>query len=206
MQAYLGYVSSITDGRQLDSSSPPDSRDYARIGGYTSWAQVGGYFDGDGCIHLRTDSPVVLRFALVWVDNYYEQLSQLRSFLCSRNIVLGSVLEQGIGVFRLQIASPRFALVAAKEMVPFCFKKKEELKILIDYYEDRVTGTEAVSNINEMVRRRIRLGGLRTVRIASKYSEGKHSVARARGIRAAEVRWEREQVGRFRAQADTRRT
>ena len=77
-------------------------------------------------------------------------------------------------------------------MVPFCFKKNEELKVLIDYYEDDITGTEAISSINEMVRRKIRLGAVRTVGVLPTYSEGKHSVARARGIRAAEVRWERK--------------
>lgn len=70
-----------------------------KVRGYRTWTQVAGYFDGDGSVHLRTDSPVVLRFALVWVDNCFEQLLQLRSFLSSRGITLGNVLQQGIGVF-----------------------------------------------------------------------------------------------------------
>jgi len=74
-------------------------------------------------------------------------------------------------------------------MAPFCYKKKEELEILIDYYEDTITGTEAISAINETVRRRIRLGGIRKVGSLPTYSEGKRSVARARGIRAAQARW-----------------
>ena len=75
------------------------------VAGYRTWTQAAGYFDGDGSVHLRTDSPVVLRFALVWVDNCYGQLLQLKTFLSSRGIVLGNVLQQGEGVFRLLIAS-----------------------------------------------------------------------------------------------------
>jgi hypothetical protein len=158
---------------------------------YRTWTQVAGYFDGDGSVHLRTDSPVVLRFALVWVDNCFEQLLQLKGFLSSRGITLGNVLRQGVGVFRLQIASPRFCLAAAKQMSPFCFKKEPELTILKDYYENKINGTEAISRINEMVVSGIRLGKIRPSIVLPKYAEGKLMVARARGLKAAEARWRR---------------
>jgi hypothetical protein len=74
-------------------------------------------------------------------------------------------------------------------MTPFCFKKREELTILIDYYEDRISGTQAISLLNETVRRGIRLGETRPVAVRPTYSEGKRSVARARGLKGAEVRW-----------------
>jgi hypothetical protein len=185
-------MSYITDSRQANHGVAISSIVDKSMEDYTLWAQVAGYFDGDGSVHLRTDSPVVLRFALVWVDNSFNQLSQLRRFLISHAITLGNVLRQGVGVFRLQIASPRFALAASTQMIPFCSKKKEELRILRDYYEDGITGTEAVSGINEMVRLGVRLGSIRVVPVLPRYSEGKRIVARARGHRAAEVRWERK--------------
>jgi len=82
-----------------------DEKPLAELKGYRVWTQVAGYFDGDGSVHLRTDSPVVLRFALVWVDNCFEQLLQPKSFLCSRGITLGNVLQQGIGVFSLLLST-----------------------------------------------------------------------------------------------------
>jgi hypothetical protein len=106
-------------------------------------------------------------------------------------MTLGNVLQQGIGVYRLQIASPRFCLAAAKQMLPLCFKKELELTILKDYYENKINGTEAISRINEMVVSGIRLGKIRPSIVLPKYAEGKYTVARTRGLKAAEARWRR---------------
>jgi hypothetical protein len=116
----------------------------------------------------------VLKFGLVWVDNSREQLLQLRGFLISRGIALGNVLRHSTDVYRLQVGSPRFVLVAAKLLMSVCFKKREELRIVIDYYEDKITGTQAISRINEQVR--------------LSYHEGIRTSAKARGKRAAETR------------------
>jgi hypothetical protein len=152
------------------------------------WAQVSGYFDGDGCAHVRTDSPVVLRFTLVWVDNYRRQLQQLRSFLLSKGIAVGNVLKHSLGVFMLQIASPKSVLAAAKQLAPFCFKKNKELRIVMDYYEDRIDGTQAIQGLNEMVRQGIRLGKVRKPITLPKYDEGKHQIAKTRGLDSVRAR------------------
>ena len=172
----------VKDERQADSCA-------VRIPGqYTLWAQAAGYFDGDGSVHLRTDSPVVLRFALVWIDNSFGQLLQLRTFLRTQGINLGGVLRHSENVCRLQVVSPKSALYAAEQMMPFCSKKHDELRTLVDYYEDRITGTEALSQINEAVLSGVRLGRIRRVSVLPTYREGKHRVARARGNKAAEPR------------------
>jgi hypothetical protein len=200
-------MSAITDCHQAYPNALSYARENGGIGKYNSWTQVAGYFDGDGSVHLRADSPVVLRFALVWVDNSFGQLSQLRSFLCSQGIKLGNVLRQGVGVFRLQVASPKFALTVARLMEPYCFKKREELRILVDYYESKISGTQAILLINDAVHNGVRLGRIRETKVLPLYSEGKRSIARARGIRAAEVRWERQKaVPRGEPHSDTRRT
>ena len=100
---------------------------------YKTWAQVAGYFDGDGSVYLNTSSYEVLQFALVWVDNCRKQLGQLRHFLISRGISTGNVLRRGDGVFTLAIASPQSVLKASKLLLPYCFKKKFELRLVIDY-------------------------------------------------------------------------
>lgn len=113
-----------------------------------------------------------------------------------------------MGVFNLQIASPKSALIVAKQMMPFCFKKYEELKVMADYYQDRITGTEAIRRINEAVNQGVRLGEIRGLRDMPKYGEGKHRIARARGMRAAEARWNarRALAQRLITEAETRRT
>ena len=156
--------------------------------GYTSWAQTGGYFDGDGSVYLRIDSEFLLKFALVWVDNSRDQLLQLRRFLISNGVAAGNVLQHSTNVCRLQIGSPAAALLAAKQLVPYCFKKRQELQILVDYYENRITGSEGVSRINAMVRLNVRLGRVRTVPKMACYDEGKRESARARGRSAAKTR------------------
>lgn len=156
------------------------------INGYTLWAQVGGYFDGDGSVYLRTDSAEVLKFALIRVDNSFDQLQQLRMFLRSQGIAVGNVLIHSKDVYRLQIGSPKSVLAAARLMIGFCSKKHKELELVTAYYEDRITGTTAISEINNLVRQRIRLGKIRVLKPLPTCSEGKHNVARARGLR----RWE----------------
>jgi len=73
-------------------------------------------------------------------------------------------------------------------MAPYCFKKNKELKIVIDYYENRITGTEAISQINLAVRQKLRGGVVRKVAELSTYVEAKHKIARDRGMKAAEAK------------------
>jgi hypothetical protein len=140
------------------------------------------------------DSPVVLRFTLVWVDNSHGQLAQLRTFLQSSGIALGRVLKHGNGAYMLQIASPKSVLAAARLMLRFCFKKNRELQAVIDYYKNRITGTELLSIFNEMVRHRVRLGKIRPLVPLPKYQDGLREVHPARGLRAAEARRARKNI------------
>jgi len=150
---------------------------------YKTWAQAAGYFDGDGSVYLNTSSNDVLQFALVWVDNCREQLGQLRYFLISRKISTSEVLRRGDGVFTLQIASPHSVLKASKLMHRFSFKKKAELRLVIDYYEDRINGTEAIEGFNASVRMGVRTGKIRALQVPLKYKEGKREIAVRRGRR-----------------------
>ena len=166
----------MIDGPEAESHSI----DY--VNGYRNWAQVAGYFDGDGLVYLNTSSTEVLQFALVWVDNCKEQLEQLRFFLISRGISTGRV-NRRIGVFYLQIASPRCVLRACKLLLPYCFKKRTELHLVVDYYENKITGSQTIDGFNSVVRMGTRLGKIRTLRIPLKYDDAKREIAKRRGRR-----------------------
>jgi hypothetical protein len=166
---------------------------------YKSWAQASGYFDGDGSVYVNTASDVVLQFALVWVDNFREQLGQLRDFMISWGIGIGDVLRRGDGSFTLQIASPRYVLLASKRLVPFCYKKRFELNLVIKYYEDKIMGTQTIEGFNTSVLRGVRVGKIRHLKIPQKYTEGKRLVAIRRGQR-------RQLLRRLQQPAETYRT
>jgi len=44
--------------------------------GYRSWAQVAGYFDGDGCVLIRP-RKYAIAFAIEWADTSLPQIKQL---------------------------------------------------------------------------------------------------------------------------------
>jgi hypothetical protein len=150
---------------------------------YDSWDQVGGYFDGDGTVYINTGSSKVLRFSLIWVDNCRDQLGQLRRFLISQGISTGEVLRRADGVFSLQIAGHLNVLRAAKLMLPYCYKKRFELSLVIDYYENRLSGTEAIDGFNSAVKSAIRGGKIRALEIPEKYEEGKKEARARRTVR-----------------------
>jgi hypothetical protein len=155
---------------------------------YNRWAQVSGYFDGDGSVYLNTSSSAVLQFALVWVDNCREQLGQLRWFLMSRGISTGEVLRRGDGVFTLAIASPRNVLKASKLLLRHCYKKKFELGLVIDYYENKINGSQAIDGFNSSVRMGVRVGKIRSMQLPLKYDEAKREIAVRRGRRSQLLR------------------
>jgi len=125
---------------------------------------------------------------LVWVDNCREQLGQLRHFLLTSRISTGEVLRRGDGVFTLQVASPQNVLGASKQLLPYCFKKKFELRLTINYYENRITGTETIEGFNSSVRMGVRVGKIRISRVLPKYGEGKREIAARRGRRSQLLR------------------
>ncbi len=181
----MGTITGLPD---LPEDQSPRNQPLNEQRGYEQWAQAGGYFDGDGSVYLLVASAFVLKFGLVWVDNSQDQLIQLRNFMPASGVTLGNVLKHSENVFRLQIGSPHFVLLAAKALEQFTFKKREELRILIDYYEGRITGTEVLSKINELVRREVRLGKIRMPIEMPVYGEGKLLSAKARGRKAAQTR------------------
>jgi len=78
-------------------------------------------------------------------------------------------------------------LRAAKAMLPYVVKKKEDLQIAIDYIEGRITGNEALNLFNNEVRMGRRKGKIREANLPYKRHEGLRlsKLENARKARAA---------------------
>ncbi len=131
--------------------------------GYASWKQVGGYFDGDGSVTVHLNK-ITLDFDLQFVDNYRPQLEQLRNFLEINGARPGSICKNVREMmYVLEIHNDASVLKIAKALLPFCSKKKLELKTVIDYMGDRITADTAIGVFNHLVTSGERTGKIRKV-------------------------------------------
>lgn len=142
---------------------------------YTTWGQVGGYFDGDGNVSLEIVKRV-LQLRIRFVDTWEPQVAAIKYFLNQEGIKTGKVgcdnkLERR-PAFRLEVAGHASVLRVAKAMIPYCIKKAEDLRITIDYLEERITGNQALAAFNEEVRIGRRRGSLREANIPYTRQEG----------------------------------
>lgn len=112
---------------------------------YDSWGQVAGYFDGDGDIYFSDTSnqPYKLSLSLVFTDQSIEQIQMLKYFFEGRDIRTSNVLRTSAGTAYM-IAISRFDCVlnVLKQMQPFLFKKSNEVRGAIEYYEGRTNGND----------------------------------------------------------------
>jgi hypothetical protein len=143
---------------------PPVKEDQLQEG-YTSWKQVAGYFDGDGNVGIEVVKKV-LRFKIRFVDTWKPQIRSIEYFLSSNGLCCSSI---GNGkkrgkwqpAYRLDVVEVRSVLEAARAMLPFTVKKREELQTVINYLEGRITGNDAIASFNEGVRLGRRRGKVR---------------------------------------------
>jgi len=122
--------------------------------GYKSWEQVEGYFDGDGNVGLEIRKRV-LHLRIRFVDTWKPQIESIKAFLNNRKIATGRIGQDNkvaqSPVYRLEVAEVASVLRTAKKLFQLCVKKREGLRITIDYLEWRITGNEAVAAFNEEV-------------------------------------------------------
>jgi hypothetical protein len=111
--------------------------------GYRAWAQVGAYFDGDGCLLLgKNRAPFYFEIKLSFADQSIEQLEMLRAFLALSKLRASKVIKPSAGANSLILSHADSVVAAMKAMMPFTFKKSIELLAGISYYEDGITGNE----------------------------------------------------------------
>ncbi len=162
---------------------------------YETWQQLGGYFDGDGNVGVEV-VKYVLRFKLRFSDTWRPQIAAIKSFLNSHEIStanISRVVSEGRrDSFKIDIGAIDSAHRAAKAMLPYCAKKAEDLKIMIDYLEGRISGNQAIARLNEEVRIGRRSGFIRSSSLPYSRLEGlllaKHENAcKARAANAVNV-------------------
>ena len=122
---------------------------------YDSWAQVAGYFDGDGSISIRRTSrgkPYTLLPALEFCDQSRRQIAMLKSFLQSRGIGTGALAKHG-GAWRIEIGTTEGVTRALLEMLPFLCKKRAEARATLDYLSDKISANDLQRILRAAVRR-----------------------------------------------------
>jgi hypothetical protein len=145
-----------TGGRLLvvsHCSSTVESEE--KVPPYASWAQVGGYFDGDGSISIRRTSygrPYTLLPALEFGDQSRRQIAMLKSFLQSRGIGTGAMAKHG-GAWRVEIGTIEGVTRALTEMLPFLYKKRTEARATLDYLSDKISANDLQRILRAAVRR-----------------------------------------------------
>jgi hypothetical protein len=142
---------------------------------YRSWEQVGGYFDGDGNVGLEIVKRV-LHLRIRFVDTWKPQIETIMAFLVNQGIATGCLGQDNktakSPVYRLEVGQIASVLRTAKELFKHCVKKREDLRITIDYLEGRITGNEAIAAFNEEVVNGRRRGVARDANIPYTREEG----------------------------------
>ncbi len=135
---------------------------------YSSWRQVAGYFDGDGNVGLEVVRHVI-RLRIRFVDTWKPQIDSIWKFLRGRGISTSAVgrdlKDVWQAAYRLDITEINSVLRAAKAMLRFTVKKREDLRIAIAYLEGKMTGNEAIEAFNQEVREGRRRGKIRELSV-----------------------------------------
>lgn len=147
-------------------------------GSYTRWAAIAGFFDGDGCVEVNP-RVYTIHWVVSFSDNWLEQIEQVRDFLIKHGIKVGKTRRNGIGGWTCRVIEIASLKAMARKMLQSggIYKKKRELKLLLDYYSNKVSGTEVLEGFNSEVRLGIRTGKIRIAVMPHTYTEG---FARAR--------------------------
>ncbi len=145
---------------------------------YTSWRQVAGYFDGDGSVIVRI-RQFVLIFYLQWSDHNKPQLDQINDFIHETNQVSTRIYPiRTLDAFHLQVTRRDSVVKIAGKLLPFSFKKRRELEVVVDYYNNRITGNKAISMINEQVRKGFRSGEILKANLPYTHADGSRRARR----------------------------
>ena len=116
--------------------------------GYSSWGQIAGYFDGDGTVYFSDTSnrPYKLSTSLVFVDQSYYQVLNVKRFLNGQGIRTSNILKRSDGMaYQLAVSEFKSVRRSLRRMMRFLCKKEFEARAALDYYEGKTTGNELVA-------------------------------------------------------------
>lgn len=179
----MGKHKLVRDDSTYTLSMSDSGPDYA---GYTDWKQVAGYFDGDGCVIIKV-RKFVLIFYLQWVDTYRPQLQQVSSFIKGLETSKGIYPVTSQDAFSFRITRMNEVLSSAERIVPWSFKKREELQVAIEYYRNMITGNAAAKVMNDQVLGGRRSGRLIEVNLPFTHEEGTRLARRRSGLSEAQL-------------------
>ena len=136
---------------------------------YSDWKQVAGYFDGDGTNNFVLRKHV-LHPNLGFCDNYLPHIRMLRDFLVCRDIKTWALFHDA--AWKFGVGEARSVYKAATSMLPYLFKKREEVRAIVDYLDNKITANQMVEVFNESVKMGNRVGKIKTVDIPYTRKEG----------------------------------
>jgi len=109
---------------------------------------VAGYFDGDGTIATSdiSNQPFKLGLSLVFTDQSTEQIANIRNFLINHGIKTSNILKTSKGTASIVVVSQIESVkMTLRFMLPHLYKKANEAKAALDYYEGRSTGNDLLA-------------------------------------------------------------
>ena len=116
--------------------------------GYHTWQQVAGYFDGDGTIAISdlSNIPYRLSLSLIFVDQSYDQVKNVKEFLERNGIRTSNILKHyKQSAYLVAVSEHKSVKRMLRELLPFLFKKANEAKVALDYYDSVITGNDLVA-------------------------------------------------------------
>jgi len=117
-----------------------------------------------------------LRLGVRFADTWKPQLEAIRIFLGKQGIALGPVgtekRKDGRLMYRLDVGQVRSVIKVMRSLLPLCVKKHEDLRISLDYFENKTTGDEAVERYNFQISIGRRRGIRKTAHLPYTREEG----------------------------------
>lgn len=154
---------------------------------YNSWGQVGGYYDGDGCVIVRIRQYVLI-FYLEWVDHCREQLAQVDDFLHLRANISSRIYRiPTLDAYHLRVTRQASVIGIVEKMIPYTYKKRTELQLVVDYYANRITGNQAISLINAQIRKGFRSADYLSADLPLTHVEAVRRARRRSGLSDADI-------------------
>ncbi len=162
---------------------------------YKDWRVIAGYFDGDGSV-IRMIGSFTVGFSLHFGDTWRKQIQDVRIFILGQGLRVSEVIEgrprNGVTEYHIQITQKESARKVGRRMLPYLNKKSEDVKVMLDYLDNRITGEEAIGRLNASVTQGRRSGKITQVLMPYTLSEGrKHNellgAERLRDLRASQI-------------------
>ncbi len=96
--------------------------------------------------------PFKLSLSLWFVDQTKDQISMVRDFLRGKGIRTSNVLKHyKLSANMVAVSEYRSVVEMLRKMIPYLYKKANEARAALDYYEGRITGNELMTVLQQEV-------------------------------------------------------